>query len=413
MTKTVDNGVVVNDATAENLFDAFTATNNAFIRPASKPRLGFLGTSITEEIQASNNRDQYRSRGYGTWVMVSAMGRFQEVGIRGYSGQTAAFVASQVPTTIADNPDLVIVECLGNEFSTGTPLAEVEASVTSIRDQFVAEGIFCIFLTQWPEDTQNLVDNDRVRNLNDHMQSLAREGTCGIINTSTTIGKGATTNKAGLTYDSIHPENTGAFPLGVRIAEYMLTLFPFAYPEFTQGDSNEIANQFLEGTAGTVGTDVTGVICDDWRADMAVAGVASSVVQMIEEIDADNTISVDVTGVSGDKNLLVRPDAAIAHTIDGDFILEFEWEYLGDLTVHNIMARAQSFGGAPLMARSSQLINTATPMFAGSTTHKGVSRTPVFTWDNGEDVTLFCEMLFSGAGTATFNVKNPRFVRVS
>ena len=165
------------------------------------------------------------------------------------------------------------VECMIglNDYSTGIAAATTIANLQSIYSQCLANGSRVIAFTVTPQTTMTAGGNGNLMAVNKWIRDFC-EATPGMVLIDAhsvlldpTSADGVA--RAGLTYDTTHPDSDGAWWIGKLMAD---TLRPFVKPEPRPiwGNqtltNNALTNGKCTGTTGTTGAGVTGSVATSW-----------------------------------------------------------------------------------------------------------------------------------------------------
>lgn len=193
-----------------------------------------------------------------------------------YNNAIAGRVSSQVLANLqAECLDLrtrwVSVMVGLNDYATGVPSATTIDNLRSIYTQCLANGSRIIAFTVTPQTTMTTGGNGNLMAVNKWIRDFC-EATPGMLlvdahgvmlDPSSADGVA----RAGITYDSTHPDSDGAWWIGKLLAD---TVRPYVKPEPRPiwGNqtltNNALANGKCTGTGGTAGTGVSGTVAASW-----------------------------------------------------------------------------------------------------------------------------------------------------
>ncbi len=216
----------------------------------ARPRIAFLGTSITEYGGGISNPltgqtlfEAYRSRGYWVWAMMMLGWRFDFLGNYGVSGNTVAQLRARLNDVIAAGANIIVIEVGPNSTTTGVSAASQIEDVTWMIQRCVRAKVLPVVTTQTPvlaDDATKDAVRDQVNAWLVHRAPLLGALVADFHKAVTGPSGGGTSDTWGaqLSTDNIHPAAPGAARMGYALAQVLMPLAQrFATPCLVQGNS--------------------------------------------------------------------------------------------------------------------------------------------------------------------------------
>jgi len=203
------------------------------------------------------------------------------------AGRVSAHVLANLQRECLDFRTRWVAVMIGlNDYSTGVPSATTIANLQSIYSQCLANGSRVIAFTITPQTTMTTGGNGNLMAVNKWIREFC-EATPGMLLVDAhavmldpTSADGLA--RAGLTYDTTHPDSDGAWWIGKLLAD---TVRPYIKPEPRPiwGNqtltNNALTNGKMTGSGGTAGSGASGTVAAGWtlgnRSSANVTVVAS------------------------------------------------------------------------------------------------------------------------------------------
>lgn len=362
-------------ATVALLGDSFTALN--------APPSGYGPTAGAQ---------WYPSNGWWDWADTFLGKRTQRVGTFGVGGNHTGQIFARVSDVLAlsPRPSFCVINGGTNDANLGMTAASTIANQQSTIDALIAGGITPILTSPPPMPYNSAAQLVWLSDVLAWQKAYALS-TPGLIYCDWrkyVVDPITGFWRSGFSDDTIHPNSVGAAHLGRALADTLAAVIPARDTLTTVNNDPKLVNEnpMMAGTAGTLGTGVTGVAPDLWNAEAWVGDTVVAAVSSIEDnpITGERSWKLVLTG--GSLQLRRQRNVGAGWAVGDRVYAEVEFEFDDTQPFSNIdkvNCQIDVVAGASGNAQDPNAPSADSANHPARSFMKGVFRTPVMTVPTG------------------------------